>query len=55
MKTLDQAMFAPHLTFVALKAEDFMTPNPVSIRQSATVFEAATFLASRGLRSEGRR
>jgi len=33
----------------ARTATDLMTPNPMSIRQSATVSEAATFLAGRGI------
>src|ERR671938_539119 len=33
----------------ARTAADLMTPNPVSIRHSATVPEAAAFLAARGI------
>src|SRR3954453_8006906 len=46
MKTLGDAR---PMAFGARKAADLMTPNPMSIRQSATVSEAATFLAGRGI------
>lgn len=36
------------LTLAAATAADLMTPNPVSIRQDATVKEAAAFLTDRG-------
>jgi CBS domain-containing protein len=49
MKTLDQAMTVPHMPLGASKAEDLMTPNPMSIRQGATILEAAAFLAGRGI------
>ena len=49
MKTLQRARPALPMVLGARTATDLMTPNPLSIRQSATVSEAATFLASRGI------
>jgi len=49
MKTLKRAKPALPMVLGARTATDLMTPNPLSIRQSATVSEAATFLASRGI------
>ena len=49
MKTLKHAEHAPPMALSARRAADLMTPNPMSIRQSATVSEAATFLAGRGI------
>lgn len=49
MKTLKHAKSAPPMALSARRSTDLMTPNPMSIRQSATVAEAATFLASRGI------
>jgi CBS domain-containing protein len=46
MKTLKHA---PPMALSRRRATDLMTPNPMSIRPSATVSEAATFLASRGI------
>ena len=37
------------LTLNAESAADLMTPNPLSIRQNATVKEAAAFLTDRGI------
>ena len=37
------------LTLNAETAADLMTPNPLSIRQNATVKEAAAFLTDRGI------
>jgi CBS domain-containing protein len=49
MKTLKHARPAPQMFLGARTAAELMTPNPVSIRQGATVSEAATFLAGRGI------
>ena len=49
MKTLKRAKPALPMVLGARTATDLMTPNPLSIRQSATVSEAATFLAGRGI------
>jgi CBS domain-containing protein len=49
MRTLHDAKPALQLTLDARTAADLMTPNPLSIRQSALVREAATFLAVRGI------
>jgi CBS domain-containing protein len=49
MKTLRHAEHAPPMALSARRAADLMTPNPMSIRQSVTVSEAATFLAGRGI------
>jgi CBS domain-containing protein len=52
MKTLKHAKrtkLAPPMVLGARTAADLMTPNPVSIRQGATVPEAAAFLAVRGI------
>jgi CBS domain-containing protein len=49
MKTLNHAKPAPPMALSARRSTDLMTPNPMSIRQSATVSEAATFLAGRGI------
>jgi CBS domain-containing protein len=49
MKTLKHAKPAPPMALSARRSTDLMTPNPMSIRQSATVSEAATFLAGRGI------
>jgi CBS domain-containing protein len=37
------------LTLSAATAADLMTPNPLSIRQNASVKEAASFLSDRGI------
>jgi CBS domain-containing protein len=39
---------AGSMTLAAATAADLMTPNPISIRQNATVKEAAAFLTDRG-------
>jgi CBS domain-containing protein len=49
MKTLKHAKPAPPMVLGARTAADLMTPNPVSIRHSATVPKAAAFLATRGI------
>jgi CBS domain-containing protein len=49
MKTLNHCKPAKELTLRAWSAAEMMTPNPVSIRQDATVTEAAAFLTSRGI------
>ncbi len=49
MKTLKHANPTPQMALGARTAADLMTPNPMSIRHSATVSEAATFLAARGI------
>jgi CBS domain-containing protein len=49
MKTLKHANLAPPMILGAKVAADLMTPNPVSIRDSSTVLEAAAFLAARGI------
>jgi CBS domain-containing protein len=49
MKSLNYAKPVPPMALSARTAADLMTPNPMSIRQSATVSEAATFLAGRGI------
>jgi hypothetical protein len=49
MKTLKHVEHAPPMALSARRAADLMTPNPMSIRQSVTVSEAATFLAGRGI------
>ena len=49
MKTLKHARPAPPMVLGARTAADLMTPSPVSIRYSATVPEAAAFLAVRGI------
>ena len=49
MKTLKHAEHAPPMALSARRAADLMTPNLMSIRQSVTVSEAATFLAGRGI------
>jgi CBS domain-containing protein len=49
MKTIKETRPAPTMALEARSAADLMTPNPMSIRQSATVHEAAAFLAARGI------
>ena len=49
MKPLKRAKPALPMVLGARTATDLMTPNPLSIRQSATVSEAASFLAGRGI------
>jgi CBS domain-containing protein len=49
MKTLNSCKPAAELILRVRTAAEMMTPNPVSIRQNATVTEAATFLTSRGI------
>ncbi|HEY8505613.1 MAG TPA: CBS domain-containing protein [Gemmataceae bacterium] len=49
MKTLKSVGPAPAMFLEAQTAEDLMTPNPLSIRERATVREAAIFLAARGI------
>src|SRR4051794_27456509 len=49
MKTLNRARPALPMVLNAMSATDLMTPNPLSIHRSATVSEAATFLARRGI------
>jgi CBS domain-containing protein len=51
MKRLKYANPTPQMALGARTAADLMTPNPVSIRHSASVSEAATFLAARGIRA----
>jgi CBS domain-containing protein len=40
---------SPRLILEARTAADLMTPNPLSIRESATVWEATAFLADKGV------
>ncbi|MCI0464259.1 MAG: CBS domain-containing protein [Gemmataceae bacterium] len=49
MKTLKHARPALQTVLGARTAADLMTPNPLSIRHSATVSEATAFLAGRGI------
>lgn len=49
MKTLKHTRPTPQMALSARTAADLMTPNPLSIRYSATVSEAAAFLAARGI------
>jgi CBS domain-containing protein len=49
MKTFEQARSTSRMVRGASKAEDLMTPNPMSVRQDATVSEAASFLVGRGV------
>ena len=49
MKTLDPTRLAPPLMLRDRTAADLMTPNPKSVRQTATVSEAAAFLSLRGI------
>lgn len=48
MKRLDRTQSLPAMMLDARTAEDLMTSNPVSIRASATLWEAVTFLTDRG-------
>src|SRR5262249_44509117 len=48
MASPQEQQSASPLTLPALTAADFMTPNPVSIRQDATPKQAAEILADRG-------
>jgi CBS domain-containing protein len=45
MKTLNQAVPNVQMVLGTSTAKDLMTPNPMSIREGATVSEAAAFLA----------
>jgi CBS domain-containing protein len=49
MKTLNPTRLTPPLMLHDLTAADLMTPNPKSVRQTATVAEAAAFLSLRGI------
>jgi CBS domain-containing protein len=49
MKTLNQAVPNAQMVLGASTAKDLMTSNPMSIRQKATVSEAAAFLAGKGV------
>ena len=49
MTTPEHAKAAPEMALDARTAADLMTPNPMSIRRSATVSEAAAFLSVRGI------
>ena len=49
MTTLKYANPSPQMALGARTAADLMTPNPMSIRHSATVSDAANFLAARGI------
>ena len=49
MKTLKHVKLTPPMALAARTAADLMTPNPLSIRQGATVADAAAFLAARGI------
>ncbi len=48
MKTAPRADDSPPRTFWEKTAADLMTPNPVSIRSSATIREAAVLLTDKG-------
>ena len=48
MKRLERTQTFPAMMLDARTAEDLMTSNPVSIRASATLSEAVTFLTDRG-------
>jgi CBS domain-containing protein len=47
MKTTPRPEVAPRLVLADRKAADLMTPNPVSIREAATVHEAIELLTRR--------
>lgn len=49
MTTLRESPRRPHAAFDHLTARELMTPNPVSLRQDATLREAAALLAGRGV------
>ncbi len=49
MTTSACARTAPQMGLHAMTAAELMTANPLSIRQAATVGEAASFLSSRGI------
>jgi CBS domain-containing protein len=49
MTSLQERQANRSLTLNAATAADLMTPNPLSIRQNATVKEAAAFLSDRGI------
>jgi len=49
MKTAPLPEVAPRLALKERKAADLMTPNPVSIREAATVREAVELLTRRGI------
>ena len=49
MRTREHAKAAPEMVLEARTAADLLTPNPMSIRRSATVSEAAAFLSVRGI------
>jgi CBS domain-containing protein len=49
MYMLDQRIPTRQSILSARTAGELMTPNPVSIRQSSTVAEAAAFLSGRGI------
>lgn len=49
MKTINRSMSVSQMALGTSKAEDLMTTNPMSIRQSATVSEVAAFLVGKGI------
>src|SRR5262249_62087653 len=49
MKTAQLPDVAPHLVLEEQTAAELMTPNPVSIREAATVREAVELLTRRGI------
>jgi predicted transcriptional regulator len=49
MTSLQEQQANRSLTLNATTAAELMTPNPLSIRQNATVKEAAAFLSDRGI------
>jgi CBS domain-containing protein len=49
MQTLDTTRLTPPLMLYDRTAAELMTPNPKSVRQTATVAEAAAFLSLRGI------
>jgi CBS domain-containing protein len=49
MTTFARARPAPQMALHAVTAAELMTPNPLSIRQAATVGEAVAFLSARGI------
>jgi hypothetical protein len=52
MMTLDTTFFTPPLMLYDRTAAELMTPNPKSVRQTATVAEATACLSLLGI-SEG--
>jgi CBS domain-containing protein len=49
VKTLPNPYAAPRLILAAYRAEDLMTPNPMSISRQTPVRDAAAFLSGRGI------